>query len=355
MTFQPSTRVDVDERCELTDNVSDSLLLGDISPRTYLVQTATAEIPAARVPTLYFIGVTTKKSSIRRVFPRWARELELGRADLVGIDLPLHADRDAYRSVVNFVASDPLSLGALVTTHKIDLFEACKDLFDVIDPHASLMQETSCLSKRGGQLVCHAKDPISSGLALDAILPPGHFTTTGADVVSMGAGGSTIAISWHLTQPERGADRPRRFVTTNRSEPRLRHIASVHERMTVDSRFDYVFAPDPRDNDAVLRDLPPGSLVINATGLGKDAPGSPLTHAANFPRDGIAWDLNYRGDLVFLDQARAQADERLLTVHDGWVYFLHGWMQVIAEVFDVSIPTTGPGIDRLSALARSAR
>ena len=30
---------------------------------------------------------------------------------------------------------------------------------------AALMEETSCLSKRGGRLVCHAKDPISSGLA----------------------------------------------------------------------------------------------------------------------------------------------------------------------------------------------
>ena len=78
-----------------------------------------------------------------------------------------------------FLKADPLSLGALVTTHKIDLFAACRDLFDEIDPHARLMGETSCLSKRGGRLVCHAKDPISSGLAIDGFLAPDHFTRTG--------------------------------------------------------------------------------------------------------------------------------------------------------------------------------
>ena len=100
---------------------------------------------------------------------------------------------------------------------------------------------------------------------------------------------------------------------------------------------------------------PAGSLVINATGLGKDAPGSPLTGAAVFPERGLVWELNYRGDLVFLDQARAQEQARHLAVHDGWVYFLHGWTQVIGEVFHTEIPTSGPAFDRLSEIARSTR
>ena len=104
----------------------------------------------------------------------------------------------------------------------------------------------------------------------------------------------------------------------------------------------------------MLRTLKPGSLVINATGLGKDAPGSPLTDAADFPERGIVWELNYRGDLVFLDQARAQSAAKNLTLVDGWTYFLHGWTQVIAEVFDVAIPTSGPAFERLSEIAISA-
>ena len=122
-----------------------------------------------------------------------------------------------YRAAVEFVKNDPLSLGALVTTHKIDLYHACRDQFDEVDPHARFMGETSCLSKRDGRLICHAKDPISSGLALDGFLPERHFERTGAEVFSMGAGGSTIAITWHLMQRSRGADRPAQIVVSNRS------------------------------------------------------------------------------------------------------------------------------------------
>jgi shikimate 5-dehydrogenase len=321
---------------------------------TYPTMTSTTLLPAER-PTLYFIGVTTGQSSIQRVFPLWARELGLADAVLQGIDLPLHADPEEYRRVVRFIAADPLSLGALVTTHKIDLYRAAHDLFDVVDPLATLMGETSCLSKTDAGLVCHAKDPISSGLALDAFVPPGHWSDTGAAVVSMGAGGSTIAIGWYLSRPDRGADRPSRIVVTNRSQARLDHFRAIEPHLGTDTAFEYVLAPTPDANDRAVSAVPPGSLVINATGLGKDAPGSPVTSAVRFPVDGLVWELNYRGDLVYLDQARAQQSDRRLSIADGWIYFLHGWTQVIGEVFSIAIPTRGPGFVRLSELARTMR
>ena len=92
-------------------------------------------IPATR-PTMYFIGVSTGRSSIMKVFPRWAEYLGISDAQLKGIDFPLHAEPAAYRAAVEFIRSDNLSQGALVTTHKIDLFSACRDLFDEVDPHA---------------------------------------------------------------------------------------------------------------------------------------------------------------------------------------------------------------------------
>lgn len=309
--------------------------------------------PATR-PTFYFIGVTTAKSSIMRVFPAWARHFGLGDVVIEGMDFPLHADPARYREAVSFLKEDPLSLGALVTTHKLDLFRAARDLFDGIDPHARAMNETSCLSKRDGRLICHAKDPISSGLALDNFLPPGHFARTGAEVLSMGAGGSTVALTWHLMNPERGADRPSRVVVTNRSQPRLDEIRRFHDGVGFGVPVDYVLADRPELNDRAMAMLRPGALVINATGLGKDAPGSPFTDRATFPERGIAWDLNYRGDLVFLDQARRQQRERRLQVEDGWTYFIHGWTQVIAEVFDIAIPTSGPEFDEVSRIALEA-
>ncbi|CAN7367207.1 shikimate dehydrogenase [Rhizobium sp. LjRoot30] len=309
--------------------------------------------PATR-PTLYFIGVTTSKSSIMKVFPAWAEYLGLKDAVIKGMDFKLHDDPVAYREAVAFIRDDPMSMGALVTTHKIDLFAACKDMFDVIDPHARLMDETSCISKIDGKLICHAKDPISSGLSIDGFLGENYFAETGADLFSMGAGGSTIALTWHLMRRSRGTNVPGRIIVSNRSQHRLDEIRRIHAQVETDVPIEYVLAPKPEDNDAVLPTLKPGSLVINATGLGKDAPGSPLSNACVFPKKAVAWDLNYRGDLIFLDQARSQEAKRDLKIVDGWTYFLHGWTQVIAEVFHIDIPTSGPSFDQISEIALKA-
>jgi len=308
----------------------------------------------ATQPTFYFIGVTTGKSSIMQVFPAWAQYLGLKDAVIKGIDFPLHADPAAYREAVTFIKEDPLSLGALVTTHKIDLFEAAKDLFDEIDQYAALMGETSCISKRDGKLVCHAKDPISSGLAIDGFLPKRHFANTGAELMSMGAGGSTIALTWHLMRRERGDDVPSRIIVTDPSQHRLDEIRRIHEQIASDVPVEYIKPDGAAGNDAAMATLKPGSFVINATGLGKDRPGSPITDAAVFPEGGVVWELNYRGDLVFLDQAKRQQAARRLQVENGWTYFIHGWTQVIAEVFDVKIATHGPQFDEISRIAIEA-
>ena len=84
--------------------------------------------PAAR-PTLYFIGVTTGQSLIMPVFPAWAEALKLDAA-IKGFDFVPDDDPKNYRATVAFIKSDPKSLGALVTTHKMNLLRAACDLFD---------------------------------------------------------------------------------------------------------------------------------------------------------------------------------------------------------------------------------
>lgn len=309
----------------------------------------------APIPTMYFIGVTTSKSSIMKVFPKWADYLNVGVCQLKGIDFQLHDTPERYREAVRFIKEDPLSLGALVTTHKIDLLKACKDLFDELDPYAMLMDEISSISKRDGKLVGHAKDPISSGLAIEAFLSENYWKNTGAEILLMGAGGATIALTCYLMKPDHGGNRPSKIYVTNRSTGRLEEIQRIHRELHSDVAVEYIHAPMPEENDAVTKKLKPASLVVNATGLGKDAPGSPLTDAAIFPDHGIAWDFNYRGNLLFLDQARAQQQQRHLQIEDGWVYFLHGWIQVIAEVFHIDIPAEGPVLDELSKIAEQFR
>jgi shikimate 5-dehydrogenase len=310
--------------------------------------------PASK-PTFYFVGVTTGRSSIRTVFPQWAGHLGIHDVELVGIDLPPHAPTEQYRAAVQFLKADELSLGGLVTTHKIDLYLATDDLFDYVDPLARLMGEVSCLSKKDGQFRGHAKDPYSSGLALDAFLPPGYWSAHTSEVFIIGAGGSAIAIDWYLSRSERAPDRPRRVVVSNRSPARLENLRKIHEQSAADVTLETVMAPQPTNNDDVLTTLPSFSLVINATGLGKDAPGSPLTDDARFPPHSIAWDLNYRGNLIFLEQARKQQEERSLRVEDGWIYFIHGWTQVISEVFHIDLPTSGPEFDELANIAAASR
>ncbi len=310
---------------------------------------------SASKPTMYFIGVTTKQSSIMRVFPQWVRHLGLGDCAIVGMDFVPHDRPEAYREAVRFIREDTKSLGALVTTHKIDVLRACRDLFDELDPYAELLGEISSISKRDGKLVGHAKDPITSGLALDAFVPPGHWEKTGAEVLIIGAGGSSMALSWHLMKPEHGANRPSRIIVSNRSTPRLEEMRRLHEQLATGVRVEYVHAPVAERNDKLLVGLRPGSMVANATGLGKDAPGSPLTGSALFPERGFAWDFNYRGELLFLEQAKAQSAARALHVEDGWVYFIHGWTQVIAEVFHIDLPSKGPAFDELSRIASGVR
>lgn len=311
----------------------------------------------AQIPTMIFIGVTTGKSSINRVFPKWAETLGLGPCQLIGMDFKLHDDPAKYREAVAFIKADPLSLGALVTTHKIDLYNACRDLFDEIDPLAAFMGEASslCKSPDGSRLVAQAVDPITSSLALQAFLPDNHWVDSGGEALILGAGGAAMALTWSLMQAEHGANRPRVIQVADRDATRLEEMKRMHARLKSGVAVNYHLTDKPELADALCRRLPESSLVVNATGLGKDAPGSPLTDAAPFPVNGYVWEFNYRGDLVFLEQARAQAAAKNLIIEDGWTYFLHGWTRVMANVFHADIPTKGPVFDELSNIAAALR
>lgn len=310
-------------------------------------------IETKTVPTFYFVGVTTSQSSIMKVFPRWMQAI--GRPDVVleGIDHRIHDDPEAYRRTVAQIKYDPLSLGALVTTHKIDLLEAARDMFDELHASAVLTGEVSSISKRDGRLWGHAKDPLTSGLSLDAITGPGYFGRTGGYVLCFGAGGSGKAIALHLINKKRPEDRPQKMIVTNRSPERLAKLRRMVQSLETDIAFEYIQNADPARNDAIMAGLPDGSIVINATGMGKDSPGSPVTDDGVFPRNGIAWEINYRGELDFWHQAMAQRESRNLTVEDGWLYFLHGWTQVIAEVLHITFDD--PTFNLLAEIAEELR
>lgn len=279
-----------------------------------------------------FVGVSTGASSINQVFPAWADLLGLPTRRLVGVDVPIDASRQQYRDVLAAIRDDPHHRGALVTTHKLGLYEAAHDLFDEVDEFARLCGEVSSVSKRGDRILGHAKDPITAGLAVEELLDPDAFTDR-AEVLCLGAGGAGIALSYYLARREL---RPERITCADTDARRLAHLRSVHQAAGLPDVFRYVQVATGSDSDALVLALPERSLIVNATGLGKDRPGSPLSSDVRFPAHSTAWDFNYRGNLTFVEQATAAAD-RGVRVVDGWRYFIHGWTQVIAEVFDLTL------------------
>ncbi len=316
-------------------------------------QQNTFTVVQKKVPTFYFIGVTTSKSSIMKVFPLWMKVL--GREEVVmeGIDCKIHDEPQAYRNAVSQIKYDPLSLGALVTTHKIDLLNAARDMFEYLDPYAEITGEVSSISKLEGRLEGHAKDPITSGASLDAIVGKDYFGRTGGEVLCFGAGGSGVATLLHLINKKDKADRPRHFTFINRSQGRLDHAKEMVSGLKTDIEIEYIQNTDPTVSDRLMEKFPPYSVIINATGMGKDTPGSPVTWQGKFPEYSIAWEFNYRGELDFMHQALAQVESRHVRVEDGWLYFVHGWTQVVAQVLHFDL--TPDLFDALNKAASSTR
>ena len=201
-----------------------------------------------------------------------------------GFDFPPNDQPEHYREVVSFIKNDPLSLGSLVTTHKINLFKASRDLFDGIDPYTQILDEVSSISKRGNELWGHAKDPITAGYSLEAIVDDGYWRRTGGQMLLLGAGGSSLALTLYLHNKQlEGGDVPSKIVVTNRSERRLEEMKVIHQQIGFNIPVEYHLCPTAEGNDAITTALPPASMVVNATGLGKDAPGSPLTDDVVYP------------------------------------------------------------------------
>ncbi len=290
------------------------------------------------MPKMYFIGVTTSESSIHRIFPQWARLAGFEDAALVGIDIPVGGTPEAYRSAVQTIRDDPAALGALVTTHKVQIYAHARDLFTDFDADAERLREVSCIVHRGARLSGLAIDTLTAGLALRSVVAEKPFR---GDVLIMGAGGAAMALAVHLYREHQ----PSAVVLTDVSAARLEQARNL-----TPARMVRVSAAE--DHDRLIEALAPGSLIVNATGMGKDRSGSPITSRARFPRGGIAWDFNYRGNLLLLEYARTQG----VRAEDGWEYFLHGWSQIMARVLGFELtPELFAGMRESAAQSRDRK
>ena len=140
---------------------------------------------------------------------------------LEGVDCKIHDDPEIYRRVVAQVKYDPNSIGGLITTHKMDLFAAAREMFDGFNDLAEITSRNFVYVEDrrafGGDM---RLDPITAGQSLNAIIKPGYFGRTGGEVLLFGAGGSSLATVLHLMREADPADRPKRITVVNRSQPR---------------------------------------------------------------------------------------------------------------------------------------
>lgn len=286
---------------------------------------------SAAMAKVVFLGVSTAQSRINTQFKTFGAVLGFS-AELVGVDLPIGASGEAYRAFLDSIQHDNSVAGALVTSHKTALFRAGRHLFTSLSADATKLEEVGAIRRTAEGMTGQASDPRAVRRALEIILksqPPFERR----DVLIFGAGGAGLALAYVLGKDV--DDEPSGSITLVESDAnRYSAVRIILEHLNLQREITLIC--NGSSGDDILERSSPGTLVVNASGLGKDAPGSPISDAAEFPSDSIAWDFNYRGSLEFLSQARSQRGERQIFVVDGFDYYIAGWTEVLSYIFNIT-------------------
>jgi shikimate 5-dehydrogenase len=272
------------------------------------------------VADVVFVGVTTGSSLAHQALACWQPLLGVG-CGLRGINIAVDARDNAYLDLLDELQHDNTVIDAVVTTHKLRLFQVGRTRFDRLDPVAVTCEEINAIRRHSdGSLHGWARDPVSVGRVVDRIWPQ-HSGT----VICLGAGGTAVALTHHLFTTRSATQ----FVCADPNPDAAARLTRIAGRPVISH-----IGSGPWDE--LISAAQPASLIVNATGLGKDRPGSPASRQVRLPTSSVVWDLNYRGDLRFLDLAREQSDEQQLDVHDGWELFCHGWAAALTVVLGLS-------------------
>ena len=298
-------------------------------------------------PTFAFVGVTTGSSAINAIFPRWRDALGLPPdAEIAGVDLSSPARRRGVPPhALAWIRDDPDVLGALVTTHKLDLLRAARDLFDELDPPRRAAAG-GLLHRRARRAACSAgrSDPVTASLRARR---PRSGRTRGSNVLCMGSGGAgrRDPRSSCSSAGRAGSRSPIAIPSGSRTRRQLHARARIRHRGRVRARR------RRRDARPAARRLRPGALVVNATGpRARTGRARRSARGAAWPEAAVAWELNYRGELELLAPGARSPASR---AEDGWRYFIFGWTAVMGVLFQRPI---GAGdIERLAEAAAFAR
>ncbi len=299
---------------------------------------------------IWFVGVSTAGSAALNAFPAWMDSLGV-EADLVCVDLPLDAPDDTYGQLIARLRASAEVIGAVITGHKARLFETARDQLDAVSDAARACREISVLRRDGNRVCGTAIEVRSSAAALREIVPEEHWATGARELLILGAGGTAAALVAAIFEPPReGPAGPSAVHLIDLVPARAEQLAEHIGRLSRDTA---VSVHPTEEASAVLAGLPPGSVIVNATGVGKDTPGSPIPLPATWPEQAIFWEINYRGELPLLKDAIDQTARRSLVTHDGWTLFVAGWSEALPAI--LNRPLTGEQRARIQKAARAAR
>jgi shikimate dehydrogenase len=280
--------------------------------------------------TLIFVGPSASRSRIHSLCPALSRVLG---EDLVvaSADMPANQAPTAYTSLLLDVLSRDEVAGGVVTNHKLQFFDAFLQLGFPVSSIGKKLGVVSVFRRVGNRFYGTAEEPYAVLPAIDKICRcrcMDYFR----EIVIFGAGGAGRAITYAAAahSSRYGVDR---ITVTDCDLHRIdgfRHLTCCGNLIDLHVARTHV-------NDRLLREAARGALVVNATGLGKDASGSPISDHVDFPADSAAWDLNYRGSLDFLRQAKSQPSRCHVSCHDGFDFFLFDWLEILSFIFRLNL------------------
>lgn len=273
---------------------------------------------------VWFIGEDAAGSRSLGAVPRWSEVLG-HPSELRAVSVDRHATSETYIRVFDEMRGDPRVTGAVVTGHKVGMYQAVAGDLAWASPVVRRLQEVNVLAVRPHGVEGHATDVDSIGAEVDRLWP-----APGATALCLGGGGSARALCLHLT---RRPVPPVRVLVSERDGTQAAGLRRLFDAEADGCPIEVLVGRGPWDD--LVGALAPGSLVVNATGLGKSDTRSPLSAAATFPERAVVWDLNYRGPLPFVHRARRQASARRLVVEDGTRLFALGWLAALGAVFGV--------------------
>lgn len=290
-----------------------------------------ADFPASPgKPTVYLVGGQPLPDPLVEAYPKWARRFDQGSADIVPIAAPSAADSAAYRGLVEFLRDEYNVLGLVMLSHADTLFQHTHAMFDEIDSDAQLLGEIGVVRRAPGTLTALAPAKVAAERAYEQTFDAADPLP---EALIIGGTGPARALALALSGTADAAT-PRRVSLTTLDGKSMTEMRQRVAELPEDQRPILRHIESQIEHDRLVTLLPPGSLVVNASGTAdKDAP-SPVGDAALFPENGLVWDLDAVGtSSPFLDKARKQRSARGLRLADGPLFHRLQWVAAAAAVF----------------------